>query len=79
MSVNWNQCAVHLRPPQELLKPFSVPQRTLMGPGPSNCSRRVLNALQQQVLGHLHPEICKVLFIFYLSILYLGSIDILQA
>ena len=66
MSTEWNQCAVHLKPPRELFEPLVVPKRTLMGPGPSNCSQRVLNSLQQPVLGHLHPEICKVYQIFNL-------------
>lgn len=61
MSIDWSECAVHLKPPQELFEPLVVPKRTLMGPGPSNCSQRVLNALQQQVIGHLHPEMCKMM------------------
>ncbi|XP_058799066.1 3-hydroxykynurenine transaminase isoform X2 [Phymastichus coffea] len=48
-------------PAQELLKPLQLPQRTLTGPGPSNCSPRVLRALQQQVLGHMHPEIFQLM------------------
>lgn len=61
MSTNWNESAVHLNPPEELLKPLVVPIKHLMGPGPSNCSKRVLNSLQNQLIGHLHPEMCKVI------------------
>jgi hypothetical protein len=46
--------------PKELLKPLQLPQRILTGPGPSNCSQRVLQALRQQVLGHMHPEVFQV-------------------
>lgn len=34
---------------------FKPPRRTLMGPGPSDVSPRVLNALSQPTLGHLDP------------------------
>jgi hypothetical protein len=43
--------------------PINVPHKTLMGPGPSNVSQRVLKATALPVLGHLHPEFCKVRFI----------------
>lgn len=56
----WQQYAVHTHPPKEILRPFSLPEKTLTGPGPSNCSNRVLDVLGRQVLGHLHPEICQV-------------------
>ena len=36
-------------------KTFIPPQRTLMGPGPSDVSPRVLNALARPTLGHLDP------------------------
>ncbi len=35
---------------------FIPPVRTLMGPGPSNVSTRVLDAMQRQTIGHLDPE-----------------------
>ena len=35
---------------------FIPSQRTLMGPGPSDVSARVLNALGRPTLGHLDPE-----------------------
>ena len=34
---------------------FNPPQRTLMGPGPSDVSSRVLSALARPTLGHLDP------------------------
>ena len=34
---------------------FHPPQRTLMGPGPSDVSPRVLAAMSQPTLGHLDP------------------------
>ncbi|XP_011158548.1 serine--pyruvate aminotransferase, mitochondrial [Solenopsis invicta] len=57
----WRQCAVHPKPPEEILRSVSLSEKCLTGPGPSNCSRRVLHSLGQQVLGHLHPEICQLM------------------
>lgn len=57
----WNQFAVHHEPPKELLTKLRVPVKTLTGPGPTNCSERVLRSLQNQILGHLHPEIFQIL------------------
>ncbi|XP_011505999.1 PREDICTED: serine--pyruvate aminotransferase, mitochondrial [Ceratosolen solmsi marchali] len=47
--------------PKELLEPLQLPRRILTGPGPSNCSQRVLQALRQQVLGHMHPEVFQLM------------------
>jgi len=33
-----------------------VPEKLLMGPGPSNYSKQVRQALASPVLGHLHAE-----------------------
>ncbi|MDH5407049.1 MAG: alanine--glyoxylate aminotransferase family protein, partial [Gammaproteobacteria bacterium] len=38
------------------IKSFSPSKRTLMGPGPSDVSERVLNALARPTIGHLDPE-----------------------
>ena len=46
--------------PASLQEPMVVPLKTLMGPGPSNAHPRVLEAQSQPLLGHLHPEFCKV-------------------
>ncbi|XP_012251450.2 alanine--glyoxylate aminotransferase [Athalia rosae] len=57
----WSRNAVHPEPPKSLLSPLVVPEKTLMAPGPSNSSTRVLNAMKNQILGHLHPEICEMM------------------
>ncbi|XP_012277762.1 serine--pyruvate aminotransferase [Orussus abietinus] len=61
MSSGWQQHAVKIEAPKELLKPLHIPDRILMGPGPSNCSQRVLESLRNQVLGHLHPETLQLM------------------
>ncbi|XP_037959842.1 serine--pyruvate aminotransferase, mitochondrial [Teleopsis dalmanni] len=48
-------------PPKSLQQPLYVPNKTLMGPGPSNYSQRVLDALSNPVLGHLHPECLQIM------------------
>ncbi|XP_071146816.1 alanine--glyoxylate aminotransferase-like [Mytilus edulis] len=48
-------------PPQSLLKPMVIPQKLLMGPGPSNSSPRILSASALPMLGHLHPEFTKIM------------------
>ncbi|KAI4501963.1 hypothetical protein M0802_002645 [Mischocyttarus mexicanus] len=52
---------MNVDPPKELLKPLDVPYKILMGPGPSNCSKRVLQSLRHQTIGHLHPEMFKLM------------------
>ncbi len=37
------------------IRPFNPPVRTLMGPGPSDVSPRVLEALSRPTIGHLDP------------------------
>ncbi|XP_055839481.1 alanine--glyoxylate aminotransferase [Episyrphus balteatus] len=44
-----------------LKRQLLVPNKTLMGPGPSNCSQRVLDAMSNPVLGHLHPECLQIM------------------
>ena len=36
-------------------KSFLPPKRTLMGPGPSDVSQRVLDAMARPTIGHLDP------------------------
>lgn len=48
-------------PPEVLKNPIYVPEKTLMGPGPSNVCKRVLDAQALPTLGHLHPEFCKIM------------------
>jgi alanine-glyoxylate transaminase/serine-glyoxylate transaminase/serine-pyruvate transaminase len=40
---------------------FIPPQRTLMGPGPSDVSSRVLAALARPTIGHLDPEFVRMM------------------
>ncbi|MEH6634788.1 MAG: alanine--glyoxylate aminotransferase family protein [Halioglobus sp.] len=40
---------------------FFPPQRTLMGPGPSDVSPRVLGALARPTIGHLDPQFIKLM------------------
>lgn len=47
-------------PPQVLLQPLNVPQRLMLGPGPSNVSPRVQAAGALQMIGHMHPEMFEV-------------------
>ncbi|KAM6258397.1 alanine--glyoxylate aminotransferase isoform 2-T3 [Porphyrio hochstetteri] len=47
--------------PQGLLRPLTVPDRLLLGPGPSNVPPRILAAGSQQLLGHMHPEVLQVM------------------
>lgn len=44
-----------------LAGPFKVPNRLLMGPGPSNAHPRVLNAQSLPLLGHLHPPFLAIM------------------
>ncbi|XP_075616725.1 alanine--glyoxylate aminotransferase isoform X1 [Balearica regulorum gibbericeps] len=48
-------------PPQGLLRPLAVPERLLLGPGPSNVPPRILAAGGRQLLGHMHPEVLQVM------------------
>lgn len=64
MQCEWNQLAVRKYPPKILQTKLQLPIKTLTGPGPTNCSKRVLQSLQNQIIGHLHPEICQVIIFF---------------
>ncbi|NXP40194.1 SPYA protein, partial [Leiothrix lutea] len=48
-------------PPEELLRPLAVPERLLLGPGPSNVPRRIQAAGGRQILGHMHAEMLQVM------------------
>jgi len=43
------------------IQSFFPPQRTLMGPGPSDVSPRVLSALARPTVGHLDPTFIKMM------------------
>lgn len=60
MSHEWDKFAVHKEPPEVLRTKLQPPVKTLMGPGPTNCSERVLRSLQHQIIGHLQPEAYQV-------------------
>lgn len=51
---------LRVSPPEELLRPLAVPERLLLGPGPSNVPRRIRAAGARQLLGHMHPEVLQV-------------------
>ena len=40
---------------------FQPPQRTLMGPGPSDVNPRILGALAQPTVGHLDPSFIQLM------------------
>jgi len=44
-----------------MTKSFYPPQRTLMGPGPSDVSPRVLAALARPTIGHLDPAFIELM------------------
>lgn len=49
-----------ITPPKSLKKPLEVPEKLMMGPGPSNYPQRVRDAMSKPILGHLHPETLQV-------------------
>jgi alanine-glyoxylate transaminase/serine-glyoxylate transaminase/serine-pyruvate transaminase len=42
-------------------EPIAPPERLLCGPGPTNVDPRVLEAMQQPMLGHLDPDLHEIL------------------
>ncbi len=44
-----------------MLQSFHPPQRTLMGPGPSDVNPRILSALGRPTIGHLDPEFIRLM------------------
>ncbi|GIY05256.1 serine--pyruvate aminotransferase [Caerostris extrusa] len=52
---------VTIKPPQALKLPLNVPSKLLLGPGPSNCPKRVLNAASMKMLGHLDEDFVKIM------------------
>ena len=45
----------------DYLKELQMPNRILLGPGPSNVNPRVLQAMMTPILGHLDPDFWHVL------------------
>lgn len=50
-----------ISPPKSLEKSLIIPNKILMGPGPSNAPQRVLDAMRQPIIGHLHPETLQIM------------------
>ncbi|KAE8604531.1 hypothetical protein XENTR_v10014735 [Xenopus tropicalis] len=48
-------------PPSALLQPLNVPQRLMLGPGPSNVPPRIQAAGALQLIGHMHPEMFQIM------------------
>lgn len=48
-------------PPTVLQQPMHVPERLLLGPGPSNIPPRILSAGGRQILGHMHRETFQIM------------------
>jgi alanine-glyoxylate transaminase/serine-glyoxylate transaminase/serine-pyruvate transaminase len=44
-----------------MTKTFQPPQRTLLGPGPSDVSQRVLAAMARPTIGHLDPQFVRMM------------------
>lgn len=47
-------------PLERILKPLSIKEKRLLGPGPSNMADSISKTLTQPLLGHLHPEFLEV-------------------
>ncbi|XP_058831580.1 3-hydroxykynurenine transaminase-like isoform X2 [Topomyia yanbarensis] len=51
----------HIPPPETLRGFLNIPDKIMMGPGPSNCTKRVLSALANTTLSNFHAELFQVL------------------
>lgn len=60
MSCGKSSGSCRVERPEALKKPLEVPEKLMMGAGPSNYPKRVREAMSKPVLGHLHPETLKV-------------------
>ncbi|KAG2463266.1 SPYA protein, partial [Polypterus senegalus] len=47
--------------PSCLLQPLKVPDRLLLGPGPSNVPPRILSAGGRAIIGHMHKEMFEIM------------------
>lgn len=50
-----------VKPPKAFEQKLVVPEKLLLGPGPSNYPERVRKALANPVLGQMHPETYKIM------------------
>ncbi|XP_068136747.1 alanine--glyoxylate aminotransferase [Hyperolius riggenbachi] len=57
-------------PSPGLLQPLQVPQRLMLGPGPSNVPPRIQAAGALHVIGHMHPESFQIMDDIKLGIQY---------
>uniref|UniRef100_A0A8C0HB28 Alanine--glyoxylate aminotransferase n=1 Tax=Chelonoidis abingdonii TaxID=106734 RepID=A0A8C0HB28_CHEAB len=57
-------------PPAVLQQPLAIPDRLLLGPGPSNVPPRILTAGGRQLIGHLHKEMFQIMDEIKLGIQY---------
>ncbi|XP_018423412.1 PREDICTED: serine--pyruvate aminotransferase isoform X2 [Nanorana parkeri] len=57
-------------PSPSLLQPLQVPQRLMLGPGPSNVPPRILAAGALHIIGHMHPETFQIMDDIKLGIQY---------
>ncbi|XP_040204856.1 serine--pyruvate aminotransferase isoform X1 [Rana temporaria] len=57
-------------PSPALLQPLQVPQRLMLGPGPSNVPPRIQAAGGLHVIGHMHPESFQIMDDIKLGIQY---------
>ncbi|XP_056664252.1 alanine--glyoxylate aminotransferase isoform X1 [Monodelphis domestica] len=48
-------------PPASLRKPLKVPDRLLLGPGPSNIAPRIMAAGNLPMIGHMHDEMYQIM------------------
>nr|XP_033815504.1 serine--pyruvate aminotransferase [Geotrypetes seraphini] len=56
--------------PAVLMQPLSVPERLMLGPGPSNTPPRIQAAGALQLIGHMHPEMFQIMDEIKLGIQY---------
>lgn len=57
--LDWLRCIVRRK--GQNVNPAYVPQRILMGPGPSDISPRVLEAMARPTIGHLDPRFIEIM------------------
>ncbi|XP_075773978.1 alanine--glyoxylate aminotransferase [Pelodiscus sinensis] len=57
-------------PPEALRQPLAIPDRLLLGPGPSTVPPRILAAGGRQLIGHLHKEMFQIMDDIKLGIQY---------
>lgn len=56
-----NPSSLYVNAPLRLMHPIQFPDRLLLGPGPSNMSDPIREALSAPLLGHLHPEFLEIM------------------